>query len=451
MSSATGSRAGSVRISRRVAAVLVAIAAVATASCRDQSDDTNADASVTTQAAATTDAPSDASTAPVELERGVGEDTLSIGIMLPSIPEAVREIFSIDPDYTRTLYQAYIDDINARGGINGRQLVPNFEVIDYSLAGSEEDRRVCLALTEDTENFAVLVTGGYFDEVPCVATEHDTILVEGSGMLEKAYQDAPTRVFTIGSSSERGLEDFVAIMKPKLEGKKIGIMADQNPAIEGALVPALEAAGLDVAHVGLLADGAAGGAQIPLEVTEMNTSGVDAVFLGTTAPSVLGFLGEAEAQGYAPQIFASDYSATNRDTSAKLMTANFTGALASSEIANYGNGNASEDPEDLACFAITEAAGVDIKEPGSGQYTENLSVCAIMRMFEAALTKAGDTPTRDGFSAAVDQLGEIDLPLYALSTYAADKHYGGGGRVQITEFSSSCPCWVQVQDFQDIG
>ena len=74
-------------------------------------------------------------------------------------------------------YQAFIDDINENGGINGRKIVPVFKYICPLQPAAAV--AACTSLTDDTKVFAVI--GSMYDPTGdaqlCVAKQHKTVLI----------------------------------------------------------------------------------------------------------------------------------------------------------------------------------------------------------------------------------------------------------------------------------
>ncbi|MET1002753.1 MAG: ABC transporter substrate-binding protein, partial [Acidimicrobiia bacterium] len=109
---------------------------------------------------------------------GVTDDTIKIGVTYVDTASltAVGLNFNLG-DYQAT-YQALADDINAGGGINGRQLELVFATIDPTGPASAD--AACVKLTEDDDVF--LVTGFFLnDAVLCPVDTHATAVV-GGGM-----------------------------------------------------------------------------------------------------------------------------------------------------------------------------------------------------------------------------------------------------------------------------
>ena len=105
--------------------------------------------------------------------QGVTPTSIKLGITYLDAA-AVRNIVNLDPGNFQVAYTALIDQINAKGGINGRKIVPVFEPIDP--IGTAPAAKACTALTEDDKVFAVI---GFFQaaDTACYVATHDTPMI----------------------------------------------------------------------------------------------------------------------------------------------------------------------------------------------------------------------------------------------------------------------------------
>jgi len=60
---------------------------------------------------------------------GVSKDEIKIGVTYPDL-DAIRAVTDISHGDYKTTYNAVIDDLNKKGGINGRKVVPVFAPIN---------------------------------------------------------------------------------------------------------------------------------------------------------------------------------------------------------------------------------------------------------------------------------------------------------------------------------
>ena len=84
---------------------------------------------------------------------GVTPTEIKLGVALVDF-SCVRNFTDTIRENQDQVYNAYINDINEKGGIDGRKIVPFFE--SYCPVGSSGPLNVCTKLTEDDKVFAVL-------------------------------------------------------------------------------------------------------------------------------------------------------------------------------------------------------------------------------------------------------------------------------------------------------
>jgi ABC-type branched-subunit amino acid transport system substrate-binding protein len=115
--------------------------------------------------------------------RGFDEDEIRIGYLtwneVSTAGSAVG--FAVDYGNQEAIANAIVDDLNARGGIGGRKVVPVF--YDYrtsEILSSPEaaDQAACTRMTEDTTVYAVVAVTGVLGEVlPQCLYDHQTPLI----------------------------------------------------------------------------------------------------------------------------------------------------------------------------------------------------------------------------------------------------------------------------------
>jgi hypothetical protein len=105
--------------------------------------------------------------------QGVTPTSIKVGITYLDT-SAIKNIVNIDPGNFQVAYTALIHQINAKGGINGRKIVPIFQPIDP--IGTAPAATACTTLTEDDKVFAVI---GFFQaaDTACYLETHDTPLI----------------------------------------------------------------------------------------------------------------------------------------------------------------------------------------------------------------------------------------------------------------------------------
>ena len=115
--------------------------------------------------------------------RGFTEDEIRIGYLtwkeVSSAGSAVG--YAVDYGDQEAIANAIIDDLNARGGIAGRTVVPvfyDYRTSDILASPEAADQAACTTMTEDTTVFAVVAVTGVLGEVlPDCLAQHQTPLI----------------------------------------------------------------------------------------------------------------------------------------------------------------------------------------------------------------------------------------------------------------------------------
>lgn len=404
-------------------AVVVAVLMVA-AACGSDADD---EASSTE-----TDPPSTLAAS----ARGVTEDVIRVG-GLGIDYEELREMGLVDINRgeVERVWDAFIDDVNDRGGILGRQLELHFR--KYSVIRPQAADAVCIELTEDVEVFAVLTgfTGPAQSADDCVANQHETILISETATHEQMLAaEAPwVQIGFPGSerldqalidmSFDHGLFDgaTVAVHSLASEAHRVPDMVDRlaELGIEVAMESVNDAPTTDPAE---------GIAQWNVISERMREKGVDTVVI----PGVSTFAtGQLIDQGLDVQVITSDNALGEvggfgaHPPEAYAGAVGVFGRLASESF---------EVPEFLRCVDVFESATGETVIPspevpdGDPDWNVPVSiVCSRMALFEQLATVAGTDLTNDSFRAAVESNPELILPNTPYASFGPDKYDGNDG------------------------
>lgn len=375
---------------------------------------------------------------------GVTESTIRLGFTTSDLDE-LRSIGLVDINRgdPQQVLDALIDDVNSRGGINGRMLEATLEVLvpfDSSAADA-----ACVAMTEDIEVFAVLApfTGPNSELNSCISERNETVVVGGTptpSQLEGAQ--APWLTDTM--FSDRRLAGVVQLMEDEgLLGDTVGVVftPEERSAADDIVIPELNSLGKDIVDVVFdVPDGDtfAGASEFETFVEIFRTEGVDSVVLV-----------ENTATFGSSQLAGSDLDANILIVDTRLLL-NGLGALADAnldELAGViGSGGASnEERWELEatqdCVRAFEDANPDIEVLPSGDvpagdpdWLSNILIfCTPLRLFELAATAAGAELTHETFLAGADSLGEIDLPGTPFASIGPGK-YDAADAVRLTVF-----------------
>ena len=118
---------------------------------------------------------------------GVTADKIKIGVSYFYLgPLYKAGIIKVDEGPWEQVAKVLVDDINKKGGVDGRKL--ELSTAKFFTPDNTSAAAACAQLTEDTQNFAVL--GGFIgDQNVCVPQQHSTILVSGFSGYSKAQAD----------------------------------------------------------------------------------------------------------------------------------------------------------------------------------------------------------------------------------------------------------------------
>jgi len=380
---------------------------------------------------------------------GVTESTITVGVVLLDL-DAVAPLglgldnFSVETQ--RDVFQAYIDDINARGGINGRQVVAAYVRNDPLDAGAARAR--CVELAQDHEVFAVL--GFITDEVSCLVQEQRRPSLGYTNYPRAAYEQSGQFLVTGQPSSERVAANWAGALEDlgALQGHTIGIVAHDDPedgSAADSLQSTLEQLGHEVTYrsrLSMNADTAV--SQIPIEVQRMRQAGVDLVLLPTNFYTARTWVENAASQGWTPEYSVSEIGQLTSDALVENMPEAFDGSIAIVN-ATGGLGQRSvragepERPENRTCRELYNSAS-DGHDFEYGEENPIGSACPIVQIFERAAVAAGPNLTRDGFVAAIQSLGAFALPTFPGGHFAPGKT-DYNDTIQPIRWTASCRCY----------
>ncbi len=268
----------------------------------DSSDDDTAaeDDSTTDDTAAEDDSTDDAADEPVKLTaswRGVTEDTIYVGASM--LDFALLQELGFTPagwGDQAGIWDALIDDLNDRGGINGRMvdIISEF----YSPIDAADAERVCAILHQDNETFANL--GGFVGPAgtadPCVTGTNNTVMVGGEISSAEELAQANVAWFHSGPTSEFQTINLLNLLVQtgKADGAKVFTMGGAAAADEESFViEQLEARNIEVVGSALIealdGDTIAQDNELAVAFERFNASGANTLMVfGTPSASIRG-------------------------------------------------------------------------------------------------------------------------------------------------------------------
>lgn len=392
-------------------------------------------------------------------DRGVTSEVVKVGFLMLDVGGLGRVGVSsagVDPKQQRLLFQAYVDEINRSGGINGRRIQPFFR--NFDPVNNDDMRAACLEMTQDHKVFAVVGNSGYQGPaLLCVSHENETpVIVPGQAVPKSWFRQAQGRLVTLVPEGNRQLRNLVHEFHTAGMFRRgtLGVLTEDSPqgkeSVDTGLLPALQEYGYEAAHVSrLAADQATAGSQIPVEIQRMRAAGVDTVlvvagFLGTTQ-----WVQAAEGQGWRPRYLVSELSGMTSDFETQAMPSSFDGAIALTSM-RWGEWrrDAPEPAPDAHCRKLYEEASGQTLARNTGDDTNQtygtmMFACGVTAVFHAAAKAAGPMLTRATFAAAVQRLGSVPVPWYLGGSF-------GPGKTDLTDtvrfirWQADCSCYMPL-------
>jgi len=413
-------------LSRRTGslALVAVLIAGACSSSGDGDDEAGTDATTTSGAPSSTEAPGTTEpgptgSEPAETTTTAGEATgepINVGITYVDVDALVASGLEFNLGDHRAAYTALIEDINNKGGIHGRPLVPSFVAVDPS--GAEGADAACLQLAEDDESF--IMTGFFLNDAVLCPLEQHGIPVAGGDMTPERLDRAGAPWLTPSPDTDR-TETVVRTLaeRGELDGTVALYAASSNQAeLDNVVVPVLDELGIETVETGIM-DAPAGDtpaieASVGLIAERFEAAGADTVLL--IANSGANYPTYQVDSNYRPKLLFTDPTAVlafaTSDTTSD--TSILEGALAGGD---FGPDQAKFDEATMQeCVEVLLAAGVATPAPDttSGErsdqeYQAAFQACPDIYLLRAWLDAAGPDPTVESLEAAIDGL-EVAIP-----------------------------------------
>jgi ABC-type branched-subunit amino acid transport system substrate-binding protein len=391
-------------------------------------------------------------------DRGVTPTTITIAFLLADLGSLSQLGFGV-PGFNvkdqEAYIRVYVDNINAQGGVYGRQIDPVF--VSYDPTNQQTSQTACRTATQDHEIFAAIDSGGGLNEqgMRCFTDQNHTPLIAlGSfGTPPSWYETSAGYLFTVNASGLRSLANLAYLLDARglLKGKRIGIIDRDFPGtvqtVKDGLIAVLEQYGYQVVHrKDLSMDDGTAASEVPVAVQEMRTMQVDAVFILTDFIIGTQFVQTADRGAYQPLYFASDFGPMTNDIAVMTMPASFRAVGVTTVRTGEWRVGLPEPAVDAACRDIyTKATGAN-PQRSDNTYGGMDNACGLVDLLVRGTTASGPELTRAKYVDGLQQIGRIDYPLYGGFSYGPGK-FDGGDPVRTLTFDSGCACWMPQGDF----
>lgn len=381
---------------------------------------------------------------------GVTDEVVRVAAMIPDLAPLVEAGLAPDyGDFTQNL-QVFADEVNDAGGVGGRTLEMTYHLFPAG-ASAVDQAATCRAAAQDDDAFVVISTGGTADEtLLCVTEQNQRIaLVMAGAYVDSIYERSQGRLFTNGIAVPRLMRNMVEILdeQGELEGRTLGLirpdMARDDEAA-AALRQALEGAGYSLAEDVAMPCVQNRCEQADIAVRRLASAGVDALFSFLGAVTYPAFVGEAEAQGFGPQWFSSDYENQVFATTAQFMAGvagHYDGAIGTTA----GLDTFDPDGPFTDCNRrFTEATGIEYEfatDPWQAVGNSCEMIGRIVRVLEA-VEADGQPLTNEAFIEKMEteevRLGDRE------GAFRPDKH-DAYDVLELRRFGADCVCWTTIE------
>jgi hypothetical protein len=335
------------------------------------------------------------------------------------------------------IWEALLADLNASGGVRGRQIIVDEYAFYAPLApgiteqfGGISSDTVCMELTADIETFAIV--GGFLGPAEvsntCITDTNETILLGGRQTTEwLANSKAPWLEF--GAMKETRMVMFLDQLEQEglLEGRTFALVGSTDGPYERAQSLLAEHGvelALDVFNDVSVGDVEAEDARWDVLVENVRVSGADTIFL----------VG-GERAGIRNLFYAGidiDMFVMNSETYTNLGASN-TAEMADGGITLTGMTPAEQwETEGTQACATTFSAAhpeIDVLAPadwveGDGEkwYQGITNYCNWVAMLVMVMDAAGPNPTHESFLAGIESMTQFSLPSIPYASFGPGKY-----------------------------
>jgi ABC-type branched-subunit amino acid transport system substrate-binding protein len=439
---------------RRVGALAAVAALLWAAGCTSESagdDDDSASSETTAAGNGTGSAPGAGNTT------GITDTTIKISLLSSDLSALSEQHIAPEIGSADATLKAVVADINANGGVAGRQI----ELVSHVIPGAEAivnpdaGQQACVQATEDDKPFAVILAASLpASMVQCVAEDHDPLTITMDSWTDSLYEAAEGRLFSVGSHISVGMSRLYRAWPGilddagALEGKTIGIIRqdtlsnDQKDAVDNSLKPALEKLGYEVAAEAVLPcpETSQTCEQHQAAIQRMQDAGVDFVFLVAQTLAGSTTVETAQNSGFKPTWTTVGNNVT--DTVAKF----YTNAKDTYDGA-WGLAVGFTDFTDAAaeCNKIAVAGGAaQFEAPNDGYGFTGVTCLQLLILVQAIESVEGDLD-QASVIAALEKLGDVPTISGPATTLSADKH-DAGNAVYLAKYSAATEVFEPVDD-----
>jgi ABC-type branched-subunit amino acid transport system substrate-binding protein len=343
---------------------------------------------------------------------GITKDTIKLGITYVDFTNLHSKGIVLDTDHGdyEGSFRAVIDDLNAHGGVDGRQIEPVFAPIDP--LGTTPAQEACVKLTEDEQVFAVV--GFFLDTAPLCYVENHATPILGGTITSELLARAKAPWFSMESGDATFAVGIDALAKEKAFKKTpIGVIAlnTQEDQLKNLIDPALKKNKVKFTDAIVDAppgDVPAGDRATDTILQRFQADGVKTIVAVDSA--IAQVFRRLPATDYRPRVIstnANTYIAAAQDEALDPKIA--------ANSLSVGGQVDFNDPAMQACYKIVEKAlGNEIVEfVAQGEVYHRISAdsaCRYIALFKEIVEAAGKNLTAKSFAKAAAKHTQTEAP-----------------------------------------
>ena len=410
---------------------------------------------------------------------GVTADSIKVGVSLIDF-KCIQQFIDFTRPNQQAIYQAFVDDVNQKGGINGRKIIADFNTECPLSATSDLLLQVCTKFTDDDKVFAVI--GNLSDAAQdsaihtCIAKTHKTPVLTFQVTQDMFDQVPPGMLIFPGTTPERSSAVLFELLKARktLDGKKLAVLAQQTsqPSVKAAVLPAIKKIGVATGTAAYLtingADTTAAQGQLDSFIERWKSEGVNALFITGQNTVAKQFVEKVVKQmpGVTLLTDTSDALAQAQDETKAGTNPNpyeglyLAGGYRAADYAKSDNwkycasiykkhfGKDAPGPE--AVLKVT----VDGKELTDQTYNTINDACQMVSTFQQIVAKIGQYVNVPNWVATVNSFGPIVNRGGGPYASLRQGKYDDDDTFQLQQFDSTLPPngnWKALGDYQNIS
>lgn len=361
---------------------------------------------------------------------GVTEDTVRVAVSLLDFEE-LEEMGLQDFGWgdQRLVWEFFLDRLNERGGVAGRQVEAELEFYNPAFATDAEE--ACVRMTEDREIFAVIgaFLGPAESATPCLTRQEDLVVFNGT-MTVDLLESAEAVWVSDTSAGRRRIPILFELLDQsgRIDGQRVAVVSgneNERDTVD-VILPILDDLGLDVAFTTVNTvstdDVVAEDRYWDTIAQRIVTEDVDVIVINGDTTGAIRGIGRNDLDQELWVVTADQLA--NLGTTVDRADAD--GAIA---VAGLSAEEAWAEPGLVACVEEFTAAHPDIEVLGPLEVGEGderwdnalAQACRWLATFEIVMNAAGPELTPASVQAAYEGLGDVALPGYVHASWGPDK------------------------------